>query len=121
MSNFRQSCLNKLCELPDNLFKFRQFVWILIYKMSLFEYIKICFVLKKKKFFFKWAWKEQGFIQKIGNVYVSVVPIETEYLSLEKNSSLIQLIKEFVNPEFSLDINSHLTGICGSCKINLYF
>ena len=34
---------------------------------------------------------------------------------------MIQLIKEFVNPGFILGINSCLTGVCGSCKTNLYF
>ena len=42
-------------------------------------------------------------------------------LYLEKSSSLIQLIKYFVDTGFSLGINSHPTGVCESCKTNLYF
>ena len=45
---------------------------------------------------------------------------DKKYLFLQKYISLVQLIKDFFDPGFRLNINSHPTEICGSCKTNLY-
>ena len=78
--------------------------------MSLFKYLKIGFVFLKK-------------IISENRRYICFCCVDRDRkcLSLEKNSSLIQLVKEFVDPEFSLYMNSHQTGNYGSCKTNLYF
>ena len=41
-------------------------------------------------------------------------------IDLSSKPALVNLIKEYVDPSFSLKINSNPNGLCNTCKTRLY-